>query len=157
MDFSFGIRPARRFAIKRSCSLERTPPTLIVEMIFPLARSSREIVTSRLISIPGQGANKTLLAGLAHPTTPLVATFKCRQTRKMSQDVSGQSDINKMKVEPDGSFKRAPSSFRNFVRKGAQFSPEKGAPSKPRFPTQILSPPPVADRYHLYVSYACRE
>jgi putative glutathione S-transferase len=39
-------------------------------------------------------------------------------------------------MESDGSFKRAPSSFRNFVQPGGQFPPEK-------------------DRYHLYVSYAC--
>jgi glutathionyl-hydroquinone reductase len=44
----------------------------------------------------------------------------------MSRDVSSQSDINVMKVEGDGSFKRAPSSFRNFIQKGGQFPPEKG-------------------------------
>ncbi|KAH9976215.1 glutathione S-transferase [Lactifluus volemus] len=36
----------------------------------------------------------------------------------------------------DGSFKRPPSSFRNFIQAGGQFPPER-------------------DRYHLYVSYAC--
>ncbi|KAF9779642.1 glutathione S-transferase [Thelephora terrestris] len=54
----------------------------------------------------------------------------------MSRDVSGQSNIDIMKREGDGSFKRAPSSFRNHIQKGGQFSPER-------------------DRYHLYVSYAC--
>ncbi|CAL1699003.1 unnamed protein product [Somion occarium] len=45
-------------------------------------------------------------------------------------------NIHKMKTEPDGSFKRKPSVFRNFIEKGGTFAPEKG-------------------RYHLYVSYAC--
>lgn len=37
----------------------------------------------------------------------------------------------------DGSFKRADMVFRNFIEKGGKFDVEK-------------------DRYHLYVSYACR-
>ncbi|TFY76199.1 hypothetical protein EWM64_g7811, partial [Hericium alpestre] len=53
-----------------------------------------------------------------------------------TRDVTGQTDISKMQLEPDGSFKRAPSAFRNQVEKGGKFPPEK-------------------DRYHLYVSYAC--
>ncbi|KAE9404642.1 glutathione S-transferase [Gymnopus androsaceus JB14] len=44
-------------------------------------------------------------------------------------DKSNQADFNKLKTEPDGSFKRLDAS-------GVQFEPEK-------------------DRYHLYVSYAC--
>ncbi|RDB28046.1 Glutathione S-transferase omega-like 2 [Hypsizygus marmoreus] len=53
-----------------------------------------------------------------------------------TRDTTLQSDIAKMKTEPDGSFKRAPSSYRNTIQKGGQFEPE-------------------SDRYHLYVSYAC--
>jgi putative glutathione S-transferase len=53
-----------------------------------------------------------------------------------TKDVSSQSDIGKLKTESDGSFKRAASSFRNFIENGGKFSPEKG-------------------RYHLYVSYSC--
>ncbi|KAK7462802.1 S-glutathionyl-(chloro)hydroquinone reductase [Stygiomarasmius scandens] len=53
-----------------------------------------------------------------------------------NRDVSNQTDISKSKMSADGSFNRAPSSFRNFIKKGSQFEPE-------------------ADRYHLYVSYAC--
>ncbi|KAH9478681.1 Glutathione S-transferase omega-like 2 [Psilocybe cubensis] len=53
-----------------------------------------------------------------------------------ARDTSSQSDISKMKTEPDGSFKRQASSFRNTIEKGGKFPPEQ-------------------DRYHLYVSYAC--
>ncbi|VDB91266.1 unnamed protein product [Peniophora sp. CBMAI 1063] len=53
-----------------------------------------------------------------------------------SRDTSDQSDITKMKVEADGSFKRKDMAFRNFIKKGGEFEPEAG-------------------RYHLYVSYAC--
>lgn len=52
------------------------------------------------------------------------------------KDVSSQSDIGKMQLEADGSFKRKPSTFRNLIEKGGKFEPEK-------------------DRYHLYVSYSC--
>ncbi|KDQ50360.1 hypothetical protein JAAARDRAFT_142100 [Jaapia argillacea MUCL 33604] len=54
----------------------------------------------------------------------------------MSKDVSLQADISKMGSQPDGSFKRAPASFRNTIEKGGKFEPE-------------------GDRYHLYVAYAC--
>jgi len=53
-----------------------------------------------------------------------------------TKDTTLQSDIAKMKTEPDGSFKRADSSFRNTIEKGGKFEPAQ-------------------DRYHLYVSYAC--
>ncbi|KAG5642362.1 hypothetical protein DXG03_002959 [Asterophora parasitica] len=54
-----------------------------------------------------------------------------------TRDHTLQSDIAKMKTEPDGSFKRLDASFRNTIEKGGRFEPE-------------------LDRYHLYVSYACR-
>lgn len=53
-----------------------------------------------------------------------------------ARDVASQTDIGRMKTEADGSFNRAPSSFRNTIEKGSKFEAEK-------------------DRYHLYVSYAC--
>ncbi|KAI0078572.1 glutathione S-transferase [Panus rudis PR-1116 ss-1] len=53
-----------------------------------------------------------------------------------TRDVSHYTDIAKFKTEADGSFKRPQSKFRNFIKKGGEFPPEKG-------------------RYHLYVSYAC--
>ncbi|KAJ3486217.1 hypothetical protein NLI96_g4395 [Meripilus lineatus] len=43
-----------------------------------------------------------------------------------TRDVTAQSDIGKMKVESDGSFKRRASSFRQQIEKGGQFPPEKG-------------------------------
>ena len=44
-----------------------------------------------------------------------------------TRDVTHQTDITLMKTESDGSFKRAPSTFRNTIEKGGQFPPEKGA------------------------------
>ncbi|KAF9529789.1 glutathione S-transferase [Crepidotus variabilis] len=53
-----------------------------------------------------------------------------------TKDHTLQSDLAKQKIQPDGSFKRPDSSFRNFIEKGGQFEPEK-------------------DRYHLYVALIC--
>ncbi|KAI6129480.1 glutathione S-transferase [Pisolithus croceorrhizus] len=54
-----------------------------------------------------------------------------------ARDTTHQSDIGKMKLENDGSFKRVPSAFRSWIHpKDSQFPAER-------------------DRYHLYVSYAC--
>lgn len=126
MDFIFGIRPAQRLAIKPSCNLDHTPS----RMFFPLSRPFRGTVSLRLISTRARGADKTVLAGLALSSAPLLATPKYVRTGKMSRDVSTQSDIGKMTVEPDGSFKRAPSSFRSSIQKGGHFPPEKGAAAK---------------------------
>ena len=38
----------------------------------------------------------------------------------------GQSDVTKMKMEPDGSFNRKPSTFRNWISRDGEFQPEKG-------------------------------
>jgi len=142
MGFIFGIRPAQRSAIKRSCNLASNG--FLLGMFFPLSRSLKGIVSRGFVSIPGQGANKAFLAGLAPSTSPfLVTSYKCQKTPKMSRDVSGQSNINKMNVEPDGSFKRAPSSFRNSIQKGGQFPPEKGTAVK-----TLLCPDPQPVIYH---------
>ena len=56
--------------------------------------------------------------------------------------MSSFSDLSKPKTEPDGSFKRVPSSFRNFIQVGGQFPPEKGTSyldSFPKFAPQLLS------------------
>ncbi|KAI0641501.1 glutathione S-transferase [Trametes meyenii] len=47
------------------------------------------------------------------------------------------SDPGRFRTDATGTFKRVPTYFRNFIEKGGKFEPEK-------------------DRYHLYVSYACR-
>ena len=38
----------------------------------------------------------------------------------------GQSDVNKMKMQPDGSFDRKPSTFRHWITAEGPFKPEKG-------------------------------
>lgn len=55
------------------------------------------------------------------------------------RDVSTFTDISKSKTEADGSFKRKPSSFRNFIQKGGEFEPEKGESSMSQF-AMFLSP-----------------
>ncbi|KAF9556926.1 glutathione S-transferase [Agrocybe pediades] len=52
------------------------------------------------------------------------------------RDTTNQSDVSKMQMASDGSFKRAVSSFRNTIEKGGKHEPERG-------------------EYHLYVSYSC--
>ncbi|KAG9313451.1 glutathione S-transferase [Chiua virens] len=53
-----------------------------------------------------------------------------------TRDTTLQADIGKMKLEADGTFKRAAASFRNCIERDGEFAAER-------------------DRYHLYVSYAC--
>jgi hypothetical protein len=69
-------------------------------------------------------------------------------------DTTLQSDIGKMKTEPDGSFKRLDSSFRNTIEKGGKFEPATGRHRVKFFNFPLRFYP---DRDHLYVSYACRE
>lgn len=73
-----------------------------------------------------------------------------------AKDATLQSDITKMKRQPDGSFNRAPSSFRNTIEQGGKFAPETGisSPAEYLFKRKLTF---VIDRYHLYVSLACRE
>lgn len=54
----------------------------------------------------------------------------------MGQLVNGKWQIENVLADKDGSFKRKESSFRNFIKKGTKFQPEK-------------------NRYLLYVSLAC--
>ena len=51
---------------------------------------------------------------------------KSLSTTMTTKDTTLQSDMTKMKMEPDGSFKRADASFRNTIAKGSQFEPEIG-------------------------------
>ena len=50
-------------------------------------------------------------------------TFAMTSTR----DTSLQADIGKMKLEANGSFNRAASSFRNSIQKDGQFTAERGS------------------------------
>lgn len=43
-----------------------------------------------------------------------------------TRDVSHLTDITKRPLEPDGTFKRRPTSFRDFIQKGGKYEPEKG-------------------------------
>jgi putative glutathione S-transferase len=70
------------------------------------------------------------------------------------KDTSLQSDFAKLKHEPDGSYKRIPSVFRSFIEKGGQFEAERGEYSTLFSLGRFLRL--IKDRYHLYVSYACR-
>jgi len=90
---------------------------------------------------------------------PPLRTFSISKARTMSttKDVSLQTDIGKMKTEPDGSFKRKDASFRNVIEKGGKFEPEKGVYNHCSCSFTFLCITSNADRYHLYVSYACRE
>lgn len=81
---------------------------------------------------------KNALHSKSNITPQSTATARAFSQTMSNRDVSNQTDINKMKYAEDGKFNRAASSFRNFIEKDGQFAPEK-------------------DRYHLYVSYACRE
>lgn len=125
------LRTREDFALKNLIEIDFFLHALShTRMIFPLCRSFRGIVTSArvsgLISISSQGANKASLAGRTLGPAALFSPFKCQQTRTMSRDVAGQSDIRLMSRTAGGSFERAPSSFRSFIEKGGKFSPERG-------------------------------
>ncbi|KAH9050926.1 glutathione S-transferase [Lactarius deliciosus] len=96
-----------------------------------MGRSLRPLILRHL----SLSAYKTPQA-LQSRTSVGTLSLSLQRLTTMSRDVSRFSDIAKSTTEADGSFKRAASSFRNFVQAGGQFPPEK-------------------DRYHLYVSYAC--
>ena len=69
-----------------------------------------------------------------------------------TRDVSTQSDLTHLKREADGSFNRAPSTFRDVVQEGSKYEPEKGICQSHSTLTATYSP---VGRYHLYVSYGC--
>ena len=58
--------------------------------------------------------------------TPQTQAHIQRRSMSTNRDVSKWSDISKSTFEADGSFKRKPSSFRDFIQKGGKFEPEKG-------------------------------
>lgn len=52
--------------------------------------------------------------------------LESEQTTTSTKPYAPQADIRKFKWEPDGSFKRVPSVFRNFITKDGEFAAEKG-------------------------------
>ena len=95
-------------------------------------------------------------SNVPHAFTPL-RTPKLHLRAMATRDVTHLSDISKGKMEPDGSFKRKASSFRNFIEKGGEFAPEKGKLPVVCARGREINAICPAGRYHLYVSYACRE
>jgi hypothetical protein len=47
-------------------------------------------------------------------------------TMSTAKDISSQSDLNKIKTDADGTFKRMPSVFRSTIENGGKFEPEAG-------------------------------
>ena len=79
----------------------------------------------------------------------------------MSGDVPTKPSVGPtVLTEADGSFKRKPSTFRNTIERGGKFEPEKGqilALQQSIRINQAYIYTRHAGRYHLYVSYGCRE
>ncbi|KAK0452443.1 glutathione S-transferase [Armillaria borealis] len=61
---------------------------------------------------------------LVRPSLSLSLLARATFSSMSSKTVKTQSDISIMKTSDDGSFKRAPSSFRNVIEKGGKFEPE---------------------------------
>ena len=73
-----------------------------------------------------------------------------------TRDTTHLSDPSKFKLESDGTFKRPATVFRNSIEKGGTFEPEAGERPFWRLSSSELLTHTILDRYHLYVSYACR-
>ena len=82
------------------------------------------------------GLSLVLLSRPHSPSCNLIRIQGLTKRTMTTRDVTNLSDVSKIPTDGQGAFKRAPSSFRNFIQAGGQFPPER-------------------DRYHLYVSYAC--
>jgi len=82
----------------------------------------------------------TPLRFISHVSSRPLAVPKLLSTYRISfrtfamtstHDTSLQADIGKMKLEADGSYNRAASSFKNSIQKGGRFTPERGLYSSP--------------------------
>ena len=96
-----------------SLAFRRASP-LLFAFRQPTLRPTTAALYSRAIAVPART-----------PTTPF--SILSKRTMSSARDTSDQSDITKMKVEADGSFKRKDMVFRNFIKKGGEFEPEAGA------------------------------
>lgn len=59
-------------------------------------------------------------------TKPNSSRSAFKRNMSSNKDTTDHSDINKMKAQKDGSFKRLDSSFRDFIVAGSKFEPEAG-------------------------------
>ena len=114
----------------------------------------------RCFSMSTQGSTCLGLkvAGLEHSVAPAPLIRKpASRTTSMApvKDVTHLSDIGKLQTERDGSFNRQPSQFRDTIEKGGKFEPEKGGYCSS--PSLYVHFNRLVGRYHLYVSYGCRE
>lgn len=81
--------------------------------------SAHLTVTRTAIQLPPASTSQRLPLLISHRQNMTQAT--------VTRDTTSQSDLKKMKHEPDGSFKRPASSYRDWIKKGGKFEPEKGA------------------------------
>jgi putative glutathione S-transferase len=44
-----------------------------------------------------------------------------------ARDTTAQSDVGQVPTDPDGTFKRVVSTFRDVIERGGKFEPERGA------------------------------
>jgi hypothetical protein len=65
-------------------------------------------------------------SGAYKPRSTLNLFSRTIMATAVTKDVSNQSDIGKMKVEADGSYKRATAVFRDAIAAGSKFEPEAG-------------------------------
>ena len=65
-------------------------------------------------------------SALSHQQATLEKKDEENTSIKNIANDSSQSDVNKLKVEADGSWKRPASSFRNTIEPGGEFPPEEG-------------------------------
>ncbi len=65
-------------------------------------------------------------SALPHQLTADVAKINIDTSSASGQSRGTQSDISKMKLEADGSFKRKASTFRDSISLDGEFTPDKG-------------------------------
>ena len=101
------------FSLTYSVNHKRYPRLLFLGITFSRARHSQTF---------SQGSRSPIVT---HSANPPIRPPSIR-TMSTARDTTNQSDITKMKTEPDGSFKRLDASFRNIIQRGGKFEPERG-------------------------------
>lgn len=87
-------------------------------------------LTPRFIS---RVSARALLSNFKYQVPKHTNYFRANSTMA-GRDVTSQSNIHVMKTEADGSFKRKASTFRDFIAKDSQFTPDKGRSFLPSTP-----------------------